>query len=103
MGEAGFAGACGPRQAPGDERERGCGAWATSCIVPQTAAINKLWIVRRKKPPCFRVFSTLIQMEAGSKKIARNNSRSEDRPRQDSIAPGGIILFLVTKAADTNV
>ena len=41
----------------------------SSCIVPQTAAITKIWIVRRKKPPATVVFSTLIQTGAGSKKI----------------------------------
>ncbi len=48
----GLAGRCARTNPPGKRWASGCGAWATSCIVPQTAAMIKLWIVRRKNPPC---------------------------------------------------
>jgi hypothetical protein len=53
-------------------------------------------MVRRKNPPWFRVFSTLLQTGAGSKKIEGKSFRT--RPKVDFIAPGELFFAIVTKA-----
>jgi hypothetical protein len=58
-------------------------------------------MVRRKNPPWFRVFSTLLQTGAGSKKIEGKSFRT--RPKVDFIAPGELFFAIVTKAEDANV
>jgi hypothetical protein len=79
--EAGFAGVWGL----GRWGKREWGVWATICTVPQRAANIKIWNVRRKISPCFRVFSTLLQTRAGSKEIDAKFFRAG--LKGDSIAP----------------